>query len=291
MKVCVMFAIAKLFLRFSARYFLKYLFLSIAKLTDVLCLTGRFYLCEGTFRNYGKGKSKEMAAAKRSLDAGVNLRKLADVEFDLVIRHRRNLQWYRDEVVPVPCRAIPRGVFFYGPPGVGKTQHVLSLFPPSDDVFWFNCSPKNGAVWWEGYDRHKTVVFNDFNAGSFGLGVAGFEYAKQVFDSAPFRVAVHGGLVPLCAEFFVFTANRSPRGIFAPEYTKELWDDFNPVKRRFDFFEHTLMWQDRFGEPDPDWWEKRGALPDDYDQRQLMSSVYHEPAKQAQKSTRNKIFN
>jgi len=263
----------------------------IVKYRLTCCQTGRFYLCEGTFRNYGKGKSKEMAAAKRALDGGVNIRRLADTEFDLVIRHRRNLQWYRDEVVPVPARGIPRGMYIFGPPGVGKTQYVLREYPPSDDCFWFNCAPKNGAVWWEGYDRHKTVVFNDFNAGSFGLGLSGFEYCKQVLDSAPFRVAVHGGLVPLCAETFIFTANKPPCGIFDPVYTKMLWDDFNPLKRRFAFLEQMLMWNESmYGPEDPYWW-KAAPLPDDYDQRVLQQNVSYEPPKAARKSNRNKLFN
>lgn len=217
---------------------------------------GRWYLNEGKFRNFGKGKSKAMAAAKKFLDSGGTVKQLAGVEFDLVMRHLKNLQWYYNECVIKKPREQPRGLYIHGPSGVGKTHYVLEHFPESDLVFWFNCVPKNGNVWWEGYAGQKTIVFNDFNCGSFGLGVEGFEYAKQIFDAAPFRVAVHGGLIPLLAHEFIFTANRPPEAIWDPLYTKEPWDDRNPVRRRFDqFFEVRLV-----GTDDPNYWVRAPQL-------------------------------
>lgn len=204
------------------------------------------------FRNYGRGHTCGKAMAQ--VRAGVPERIIAEENPDIWVRSYRALERYA-ELCATPRSWPTKLLWIHGPTGTGKSQRCMREYPPNDTNFWLD-PPKNGNVWWDGLERHKTIVVDEVKPHTFGLGHVGFAYVLRLLDSTPLKVGKHGGKVNFAPELIVFTANFPPSEWFPEQYCDYKWDPDNPLYRRFRDFGTVEL----FGTDNEDYWRPRKAV-------------------------------
>jgi len=107
-----------------------------------------------------------------------------------VLSHKR-----KRELVPPQC------LVFWGPTGTGKTRKCYEEAP---ELFSLVTNSSQKQVWWDGYDAHETILFDDF----YG-GILPGELLKYL-DRYPVRLAVKGGFTDKDWKKVYITSNRPP---------------------------------------------------------------------------------
>lgn len=116
------------------------------------------------------------------------------------------------------CKAVsmeskPREVdritvyILYGDSGTGKTVHARRLceeLAPADGAHWVSYSEGRGVFWWDGYDRQKVVVLDEYR------GQIPLLMINRLVDFGGFRGQVKGGTINVVADTFIFTTNYLP---------------------------------------------------------------------------------
>lgn len=103
-----------------------------------------------------------------------------------------------------------------GKTGSGKSRYALENYPGS--------YVKDDTKWWDGYDRHETVIWDDFRGSNIK-----FSTFLRLLDRYEFRGEVKGGYRQITPKTIVITS------IYRPEdcYRKEP-EDMNQLLRRID---------------------------------------------------------
>lgn len=108
-----------------------------------------------------------------------------------------------------------RGLWFWGPPGTGKTHTARSY----GDVYL-----KAQNKWFDGYAGQQTIVLDDFDQQGSCLG----HYLKIWSDKWSCTGEIKGGTVNLCHTRFIVTSNYHPDDLFEDEQM------LAAIKRRFE---------------------------------------------------------
>ena len=108
-----------------------------------------------------------------------------------------------------------RGLWFWGPPGTGKTHTARSY----GDVYL-----KAQNKWFDGYTGQQTIVLDDFDQQGSCLG----HYLKIWTDKWSCTGEIKGGTVNLCHTRFIVTSNYHPDDLFEGEQM------LAAIKRRFE---------------------------------------------------------
>lgn len=90
-----------------------------------------------------------------------------------------------------------RGVWYWGPPGTGKSHTARANFPEA----YLKAQNK----WFDGYQAQKSIIIDDFDKGGICLG----HHLKIWADKYACNGEVKGGHVPLQHETLVVTSNYS----------------------------------------------------------------------------------
>lgn len=134
-------------------------------------------------------------------------RTLSKIE-DLILRKR-----YRSEMT--------KGVWIYGPTGIGKSHAALSNYNPETHYIVPN---DNG--WWDAYKQQDIVVINDFR------GEIKYNELLQLVDKWPFMVKRRNREpMPFTSKLVIITSSLHPKQIY---HNRNDEDKLEQLLRRFD---------------------------------------------------------
>lgn len=162
----------------------------------------------------GSGARSDLDQVRHSVQQGESLRSYASDVGPQALRYAEQLLKYTEKERDFK----PVVIWFYGPTGAGKTMTARQL---STDPW----TSHEDLEWWDGYDAHKHVIFDDFRASHCKYSVL-----LRVLDRYPFRVAVKGGFRQLLAEQMIITSCHSPWDV----YSKKVTEDVAQLIRRID---------------------------------------------------------
>lgn len=94
-------------------------------------------------------------------------------------------------------------ILFVGEPGTGKTRKAFK-----DEPELFEIPISNGTLWMDGYDNHKTVLFDDFMGAGSKMSL---DNTLKFFDRYVRCVPVKGSHVWYNPETVIVTSNYHPR--------------------------------------------------------------------------------
>ena len=114
-----------------------------------------------------------------------------------------------------------RGIWLWGPPGVGKSFLARKLCP--------GAFIKAQSKWWDGYQAQEHVILEDLDLGGSCLS----HHLKLWSDCYPADGEVKGATAPLAHRSFIVTSNFSIREIFGGKSTPEELVTCQAIERRF----------------------------------------------------------
>lgn len=151
-------------------------------------------------RQPGQGARTDLQAVVDMVRAGATIRKIAEEHPQAAIRYGHGIARLRI-VLPPPSREEPPIInVFWGATGLGKTRRVHSECDPGS--LWIH----PGGPWFDGYDSHEAVLFDDFDGGWFKLG-----YLLKLLDRYTFQVPMKGGYLWWNPPKIYITSNIDPR--------------------------------------------------------------------------------
>lgn len=149
-----------------------------------------------------QGKRNDIEKVVALVKEGATLEKISQEAPNEALKFSRGIVFLRQNLdVPQP-RQKPKIWYIWGDSGVGKSKWTRENFP--DAYIANDCQ----NAWFDGYDRHKTVVFDEFDGNFPRLTML------RLLDYGAIRLPIKGGYVTIHADQFVFTSNKSPEEIY-----------------------------------------------------------------------------
>lgn len=157
------------------------------------CMKDGDYVTAGVWRVQG---------ARRDLDA---VRQAADDEGMRPVVAMYNAQQIRVASTYLTYLEVerdwkPEVTWIWGSTGSGKSRRAREL-TAGEDVY----QKADNNKWWDGYDRHETVILDDFRDTAWSM-----DYMLRLLDRYGFRVEVKGGFRQMLARKIVITSVRPP---------------------------------------------------------------------------------
>ncbi|APA62654.1 putative replication protein [uncultured virus] len=158
---------------------------------------------DGNFKEFGtlpkgRGQRTDIAGCVNQIKAGKSLREITELHPEIILRYGSGVlrlrQHYR------PTRETPPQIWvFWGPTGTGKTRRVWEFTDPNE--LWVH----PGERWFDGYDGHPAVLFDDFDGSWFKLS-----YLLKLLDRYVMPVPVKGAQAWWCPKTIYITSNIKP---------------------------------------------------------------------------------
>lgn len=158
---------------------------------------------DGDFTEYGtlpsgQGSRRDLEELKTAIESGCDLRTIQTQFFreylrypraieSMVLRNSSTRQWETQVKV------------LWGPTGTGKTRKV------HEEVEASNLYSHPGGRWFDGYEGHTDVLFDDFGGSEFKI-----TYLLKLLDRYPMRVPIKGGFVQWVPKTIWITSNHHP---------------------------------------------------------------------------------
>ncbi len=167
---------------------------------------------------HGSGARTDLLAVKTAIDKGTKEKELWQSHFNEMNLHWRSMLRYR-MVSQEPRSWNTETTVICGPTGKGKTTWVETH---CTDAYWH--MPGQGK-WFDGYDGHKTVVFDEF------CGMTPFNQMLRLMDHSPCMVETKGGSVNFVARRIFILSN-----VFAEKW----YEDMKMYATRWPSFERRI---------------------------------------------------
>jgi len=167
----------------------------------------------GPAPSVGRPKEVERMERNKRLRTGSLNELVASGELSILdVRKLKNARLDLDQEGAATSTDSVRGVWYWGPPGTGKSHKARTDFP---DAFI-----KAQNKWFDGYVGQEAIILDDFDCKELG------HYLKIWTDKWACSGEVKGGTVSLKHTVFLITSNYHP---------DELWDGHmvEAIKRRF----------------------------------------------------------
>lgn len=160
---------------------------------------------DGDYYEFGEmkrqGKRNDLAKVKTLIKDGNNMRGVVDgcTSYQQMMVAKELLKYYEEK-----RRWKTQVLWFCGPTGTGKTRAAYREF---DNDCYDGCKT---LKWWDGYDGHANVLFDDFRA-----TWCDFDYLLRVLDRYPVRIENKGGSRQLLAKKIIVTCPYSPKQLYS----------------------------------------------------------------------------
>lgn len=147
----------------------------------------------------GKGARSDLLEIAKKIKAGSSVREIADEHPGSFIRYSTGIA--RLFSFTAPERQQPPVIWvFWGKTGTGKTRRVHEFVDSKQ--LWIH----PGDRWFDGYDRHPAVLFDDFCGSWFKL-----TYLLKLIDRYPMQVPIKGAYCWWLPKTIYFTSNIHPK--------------------------------------------------------------------------------
>lgn len=172
----------------------------------------------GDFGQVEQGKRNDLEAVQARIREGASELEIADESFGPWCRYHKAFKKYKGLLTPGRSEKTEVHIY-WGAAGSGKTRRVYSEAKEAGLRVYDVPRPNGGSVWFDGYESHEVVLFDDF------YGWCPLHLLLKLGDRYPMQVPIKGGMVPFTAKRLVFTSN-SP----VDEWYK--WDEWNSELRK-----------------------------------------------------------
>lgn len=151
----------------------------------------------------GSGHRTDLEEIHRKIRDGGRMFDIANEHFGTWVHNHRAFAKFQ-ELVRMNLderKEAPKVFTFWGAAGTGKTRKV---YEESPNVYAVPVS-SNDSIWFDGYDGHSDVLFDDFYGG------IKFSKMLKLLDRYPLQVPIKGGYVPFRPKRIYITSNTDPR--------------------------------------------------------------------------------
>ncbi len=204
---------------------------------------------EGTPRQ--QGRRVDLEAFKDAVMGGDNQRDLLEEHHVIIARYPRFYNTLTQ--MNRPERTTDLVVTLHiGDTGLGKTRAVMDEF--GNDPTFYRAPLSNNTLWFDGYDRHTTVLLDDFTGAASHLALCTL---LQLLDRYPILVPTKGGHTWWLPNALHVTTNILPKDWYKWEGRGE---QYKALARRFHkvYLYFVPMSDADCGrvEQDPIWWQE-----------------------------------
>jgi hypothetical protein len=168
----------------------------------------------------GQGSRSDLIEVHVAVKNGASLRTLAQDYPTIILRYGSGVQRLRSYYRP-ERETAPEIHVFWGPTGSGKTRRVWEFADKQE--LWVH----PGDRWFDGYDGHRSVLFDDFDGSWFKL-----HYLLKLLDRYVMPVPVKGGYTWWVPQHIFITSNIDPK----LWYDHALEDHKRALRRRLSEF-------------------------------------------------------
>lgn len=166
------------------------------------------------FREFGvlpaQGKRTDLVNVREVVQNGGNMVDVCSVATSAQSLAAAKVLLTHLEVGRNPNDPPPVVKWFHGSTGSGKTRGAFEFFLDqgfSADQVWVS---SNDLTWFDGYDRHKCVLVDDFRKNYCTLA-----FLLRLLDRYPLRVAIKGGFRQWVPSFIIITCPFEPTELYA----------------------------------------------------------------------------
>jgi len=160
---------------------------------------GTVYYESGPCPTQGQGKRTDIAEAITDINNGMTMKDVAVLHPATFIRMHTGLEKYKRIIAPSRTHHTV-SMCIYGASDAGKSHWVRKAYP---DALWM--AKDANALWWDEYDDHKVVVFDEFNGGVMSL-----TWFKRLIDKTPLQLAAKGSKRNINPALVIFLSNDPP---------------------------------------------------------------------------------
>lgn len=147
-----------------------------------------------------QGKRSDIDLVKEMVNDGKSMSDIVDATSSYqAIRHAELILKYKESKRTEP----PIVYWYYGPTGTGKSR---TAFMEAGEDCWVSMG---NLKWWEGYDGHKNVIFDDFRGDFCTL-----HELLRILDRYEYRIQCKGGSRQLLAENIWITCPYPPWEVY-----------------------------------------------------------------------------
>lgn len=174
----------------------------------------------------GAGKRTDLLKVKEDIDSGMSLVDLYDKHFDSCAGNFKFFREYKfqKELAEANKLRDVEVILYFGVAGSGKTFRAFDKNPGA-----YILHKSNNGLWWPGYDRQKTVIFDDFDGTWMPISTL-----LRLLDRYPMHVEDKGTSMPACWTKVVITSNL-PIEDWYPDAYQKCPERLEAVKRRISY--------------------------------------------------------